>query len=85
MATHNLHNHILRVSGKGRINTGATQLRTAIAANALLFLSLGALFVAPAIGCPLTALLVYASKRNRKLGRLWVRYYKIITTIENRL
>jgi len=54
-------------------------------ANVLLLVSLGALFVAPAIGCPLTALLVYASKRNRNLGRLWMRYYRIITTIENRL
>jgi len=54
-------------------------------ANALLFLSLGTLFVAPAIGCPLTALLVCTSKRNRKFGRLWMRYYRIITTIENRL
>lgn len=59
-------------------------MKTAIIANALLLFSFGALFFAPAIGS-LTTLLVYTSKRNRKLGLLWVRYYRIITTIENRI
>jgi len=57
-------------------------MKTVIIANALLFLSLWTLFVAPAIGCPLTALLVYTSKRNRNLGRMWLRYYKEIINIE---
>lgn len=60
-------------------------MKTAIIANALLLFSLGALFFAPAIGCLLTALLVAASKRNRKLGRLWLRYYKEIINIEYKL
>lgn len=60
-------------------------MKTAIIANALLFLSFGTLFLAPAIGCPLTALLVLTSKKNRKLGLLWVRYHREIINLEYKL
>lgn len=68
----------------GRINMGAS-LWVALKANALLFLALGALIVAPAVGGLLLVLLVTISKRNGKLARLWLRYYKEIINIEYNL
>lgn len=75
----------VRVSDEGRVNTGTSSLRDAITANVLLFLSFGALFIVLAVGCPLTALLVYTSKRNRELGDMWVRYHKEIIRMEHKL
>lgn len=75
MATQDLHNHILRVSGRrGAHQHGCAPLGTVVIANVLLLVSLGSLFTAPLVGAPLTALLVCVSKKNRRLGFLWVRY-----------
>lgn len=60
-------------------------METTIIANALLFVALALLFINSWLGVAFLGALVYASKRSRKLGRLWVRYYRIVSRWENLL
>lgn len=58
-------------------------MKTTITANALLLALFALLFTEPLLGAAYLATILYMSKKHRKFGMLWVRYYRQVLTWEN--
>lgn len=59
-------------------------MKTTIIANIIL-LPLVAVFFAPLAAALYMAVIVAASKRNPKLKKIWIDYYKVVTRTEYQL